>query len=121
MIMTRQNGEKLTAEHIISNADIWNTIELLPQEVAKRWKRESSKTPKFESYLQMHLGFNAAGLENIPIHSIWVGDWDKGIRAERNVVVFTIPSVLDPSMAQPKNTFSIATHQLMNPGNIGKT
>ena len=28
-----------------------------------------------------------------------VGDWERGIRAERNAVVVSIPSVLDPSMA----------------------
>ncbi len=96
-----QNGKILNAEYIVSNADIWNTIKLLPQEVAKRWKRERSKTPKCESFLHIHLGFNAEGLGNIPIHSIWVDDWKKGIRAERNVVVLSIPSVADPSMAPP--------------------
>ncbi len=100
--VTLQTGERLTAEHIVSNADIWRTIEFLPQEVATTWKIKRSNTPKCESFLHIHLGFNADGLKNLPIHSIWVRDWGKGIRAERNVVVLSIPSVVDPSMA-PQN------------------
>jgi phytoene dehydrogenase-like protein len=58
-------------------------------------------TPKCKSFLHLHLGFNAEGLENIPLHSIWVDDWSKGITAERNVVVLSIPSALDPTMSPP--------------------
>ena len=58
-------------------------------------------TPKCKSFLHIHLGFNAEGLENIPLHSIWVDDWAKGITAERNVVVLSIPSALDPTMSPP--------------------
>tara|TARA_B100000965_G_scaffold342095_1_gene311158 strand:+ start:1154 stop:2683 length:1530 start_codon:yes stop_codon:yes gene_type:complete len=96
-----KNGEKIFAKHIVSNADIWNTIELLPKEVAKKWKFDRAKTPKCNSFLHIHLGFNAEGLKNIPIHSIWVDDWRKGITAEQNVVVLSIPSAIDSSMAPP--------------------
>ena len=94
-----QNGEKIFADHIVSNADIWNTVELLPKYVAQKWRWNRSRTPKCKSFLHMHLGFSAKGLKNIPLHSIWVQDWSKGIAAERNVVVISIPSALDPSMA----------------------
>ena len=96
-----KNGEKIFADHIVSNADIWNTIDLIPKEISKRWVEKRSKTPKCNSFLHLHLGFNADGLENIPLHSIWVNDWSKGITAERNVVVLSIPSALDPTMSPP--------------------
>jgi phytoene dehydrogenase-like protein len=45
------------------------------------------------------MGFDASGLEPLPIHTVWVDDWERGIAAERNVVVLSVPSVLDASMA----------------------
>jgi len=94
-----ENGKKIYSTHIVSNADIWNTIELLPKEVAQKWKADKAKTPKCKSFLHIHLGFKAEGLNNLPLHSIWVHDWSKGITAERNVVVLSIPSALDSGMA----------------------
>tara|TARA_B100000965_G_scaffold392177_1_gene401429 strand:+ start:1431 stop:2960 length:1530 start_codon:yes stop_codon:yes gene_type:complete len=93
------NGERIFSTHIVSNADIWNTIELLPKEVSKKWREDREKTPKCNSFLHIHLGINAEGLSHIPLHSIWVDDWSRGITAERNVVILSIPSVLDPTMA----------------------
>ncbi len=94
-----KNGEEIFADKIVSNADIWSTVELLPNEVVKSWATHKNKTPKCKSFLHIHLGFNADGLKNIPLHSIWVNDWSKGITAERNVVVLSIPSSLDHTMA----------------------
>ena len=41
------------------------------------------------------------GMAELPIHHVWVGDWQRGIRAERNMVVLSMPSRLDPSLAPP--------------------
>jgi len=95
------NGEEIYADHIVSNADIWNTIELIPKEISKKWRLKRLLTPKCKSFLHLHLGFNSEGLENIPLHSIWVNDWSKGVTAERNVVVLSIPSALDSTMSPP--------------------
>ena len=35
----------------------------------------------------------------MPIHAIHVDNWERGITAERNIAVFSIPSVLDKEMA----------------------
>ena len=40
------------------------------------------------------------------MHHIWVGDWAKGVTAEQNVVLTSIPSVIDPSLA-PENSHVI--------------
>ena len=93
------NGEQLRANHVVSNADVWNTLELLPETAAKRWRSKRSGTPACNSFLHLHLGFDASELNDLPIHTVWVGDWQRGIDAERNAAVFSIPSVLDPSMA----------------------
>ena len=47
----------------------------------------------------MHLGFDADGLDDLPIHSIWVDKWEKGITSERNIAIISIPSAVDKSMA----------------------
>ncbi len=39
------------------------------------------------------------GLKDLPIHHVWVGDWERGIGAERNMLVFSMPSLLDPALA----------------------
>ena len=83
----------------MSNADAWSTAAFLPETTSPSWRRQRLQTPACASFLHLHLGFDAAGLEDLPIHTVWVGDWQRGIDAERNAVVVSIPSVLDPSMA----------------------
>ena len=95
------NGEQIRADHVVSNADIWSTLVLLPQESVQRWQRKRAQTPACQSFLHLHLGFDATGLEDLPIHTVWVGDWERGITADLNAAVFSVPSVLDPSMAPP--------------------
>ena len=94
-----QNGEKISAQRVVSNADIWSTLAMLPDHAAKAWQRQRAETPHCNSFLHLHMGFDTSGLEPLPIHTVWVDDWERGIAAERNVVVLSVPSVLDASMA----------------------
>ena len=93
------NGERIQADHVVSNADAWSTAALLPESSAPSWQEQRRQTPACGSFLHLHLGFDATGLADLPIHTVWVGDWERGITAERNAVVVSIPSVLDPAMA----------------------
>ncbi|ABM71583.1 Bacterial-type phytoene dehydrogenase [Prochlorococcus marinus str. MIT 9515] len=97
--VTLENGSKFTSDFVVLNTDIWTSRKLIPQELQKKWKPKAKNINKCGSFLHLHLGFDASGLQNLPIHSIHVDDWGRGITAERNVVVFSIPSVLDKSMA----------------------
>jgi hypothetical protein len=92
-------GEELRASSVVSNADLWSTLALLPEAAAPAWRARAAATPACDSFLHLHLGFEASGLADLPVHTVWVGDWQRGIRAERNVVVLSIPSVLDPGLA----------------------
>ena len=94
-------GEELRADQVVSNADLWSTLALLPEAAAPAWRQQAAATPACGSFLHLHLGFDAAGLSDLPVHTVWVGDWQRGIAAERNVVVLSVPSVLDPAMAPP--------------------
>ena len=97
--ITLNNGKNLSANHIVINSDIWSAKNMLPEYISKKWKTKPIQIKKCDSFLHLHLGFDSSGLDNLPIHTIWVDEWERGITAERNIVVFSIPSVLDKSMA----------------------
>ena len=95
------DGDCIRADQVVSNADIWSTLALLPDGVASSWSSDRAATPACRGFLHLHLGFDASGLDDLPIHTVWVDDWERGIAADRNAVVLSVPSVLDPAMAPP--------------------
>ena len=58
-------------------------------------------TPLCRSFMHLHCGFRAEGMDTPELHHIVVNSWDGGVDAEQNVVLLSIPSVLDPQMAPP--------------------
>jgi len=97
--VTLENGSKFISEFVVMNTDAWTSRKLIPKEITKKWGPKAKNINKCGSFLHIHLGFDATGLQDLPIHAIHVDDWEKGINAERNVAVFSIPSVLDEDMA----------------------
>ncbi|NJL22623.1 MAG: carotene isomerase, partial [Leptolyngbyaceae cyanobacterium SM1_3_5] len=50
----------------------------------------------------LHLGIDGAGLPpDLACHHILVNDWEAGITAPQNVILVSIPSLIDPSVAPP--------------------
>ncbi len=95
-------GECIRARRgVIANTSPWDLLSLLPKEaVPDRWRQRQQATPACGSFLHWHLGLRGGEeLAKLPIHHVWVGDWQRGITAERNVVVLSMPSLLDPAMA----------------------
>ena len=97
--VTLENGSNFISNFVVMNTDAWTSRKLVPQEFQKKWSPKAKDINKCGSFLHIHLGFDASGLQNLPIHAIHVDNWERGITAERNVAVFSIPSVLDKSMA----------------------
>ena len=97
-----ENGKEFNAKFVVMNCDTWNITKLIPSKLLADWQKKTKSIPKCNSFLHIHLGFDATNLIDLPIHTIWVDNWERGITADRNVAVFSIPSVLDPTMA-PKN------------------
>lgn len=96
------NGQQLRArEAVISNASIWDTLKLLPAAaVPPSFIETRQHTPQCASFMHLHLGIDATKLpDNLACHYIVVNDWAKGIEAPQNVVLISIPSLLDPSLA----------------------
>ena len=100
-VRLRSGQEIRASKAVVSNASVWDTLKLIPEgAVPKRYVEKQQATPECDSFMHLHLGIDAAGLpENLGIHYIVVNDWDKGITAPQNVVVVSIPSVLDSSLA----------------------
>jgi carotene isomerase len=111
-----KNGREIKAtKAVVSNASVWDTLPLLPQDaLPQSFIAEREATPECESFLHLHLGIDRTGLpDDLQCHYIIVNDWHRGVTAPQNVVVVSIPSVLDPSLAPPgKHTIHVYT-----PGN----
>lgn len=95
------NGTEIkAAKAVVSNASIWDTLPLIPQgALPKSFIENRAKTPECESFMHLHLGIDATELKDLKCHYIVVNDWEQGVTAPQNVVVMSIPSVLDPSLA----------------------
>ena len=101
-IILRDSGKVIKAKKaIVSNATNWDTIKLLPKEsVPAQWSQDVNTTPANRSFMHLHIGFDATGLDkDLDLHHIIVNSWDKGVDAEQNVVLISIASVIDPSLA----------------------
>ena len=112
----RATGVKLKSGNIIkaskaviSNASVWDTLKLLPENVVPQsWRQEKQNTPECASFMHLHLGIDATDLPDLQCHYIVVNDWEQGVTAPQNVVVVSIPSVLDSSLAPPgKHTIHV--------------
>ncbi|KAL4858768.1 Prolycopene isomerase 1 [Chlorella vulgaris] len=89
---------------VVSNASTPDTLGLVPEEaVPDGWRQSVQDTPLNPSFMHLHLGFDATGLEGLELHHLLVNSWDLpgGVTAEQNVVLVSIASVIDPSLAPP--------------------
>ena len=66
---------------VISNASPWDTAALLGKGSApERWRQKLLATPACPNFLHWHLALKDEGMAELPIHHVWVGDWQRGIR-----------------------------------------
>lgn len=111
-----RSGEMINAKRaVVSNASVWDTLKLMPVGgLPPDFVAQRQATPPCESFMHLHLGIASQGLpEDLACHYIVVNDWEKGITAPQNLVLVSIPSVLDPSLAPAgKHTLHVYT-----PGN----
>jgi len=99
-----RNGQKIIASKaVISNVSVWDTLKLLPKDaLPQNFIKERAETPECESFMHLHLGIDATNLPtDLECHYIVVNDWAQGVSAPQNVIVISIPTVLDPSLAPP--------------------
>ncbi|RCJ20738.1 all-trans-retinol 13,14-reductase [Nostoc minutum NIES-26] len=96
-----QKGEILKAPVVISNATIWDTYNNLlnSEDLPASYRQVALKTPAVDSFMHLHLGIRAAGLENLTGHHVVVRDSSQDITAPGNTCMISIPSVWDRNLA----------------------
>ena len=111
-----RNGKVIRARKaVISNASVWDTLKLIPESsISAKYRMQRQATPECDSFMHLHLGIDSRGIRSdLACHYIFVKDWKLGITAPQNVVLISIPSVLDPTLApQGKHVIHVYT-----PGN----
>ena len=91
---------------MVSNCDQWTTYGLVPagacpalDEERKQWQ---ANTAMCGSFMHLHLGIDAQDLPvDMPPQWTVCADWSQPIDAPGNVIVVSVPSLLDPSLAPP--------------------
>jgi phytoene dehydrogenase-like protein len=96
-----QNGQVFKAPVVISNATIWDTYtKLLSEEdLPQSYRQSALETPAVESFMHLHLGIRAQGLEGLTGHHVVVHDANKDITEPGNTCMISIPSVWDANLA----------------------
>ncbi|MBD2465409.1 FAD-dependent oxidoreductase [Oscillatoria sp. FACHB-1407] len=98
-----RKGETLRASVVISNATIWDTYThlLQPQDLPTDYRQMALQTPAIASFMHLHLGIRADGLEHLTGHHVVVHDATQDITVPGNTCMISIPSVWDASLAPP--------------------
>ncbi|ABA22285.1 Amine oxidase [Trichormus variabilis ATCC 29413] len=96
-----RNGEILNAPIVISNATIWDTYNhlLRPEDLPTAYRQEALQTLAVKSFMHLHLGIRADGLENLTGHHVVVNDSGVDITTPGNTCMISIPSVWDAALA----------------------
>lgn len=102
-VRLRDGKEIRTRKAVVSNASVWDTLKLLPQTaLPPKFRAKRQATPECDSFMHLHLGIDAQGLPaDLACHYIVVNSWEAGIQAPQNLVLISIPSILDSSLAPP--------------------
>ncbi|MGF1536081.1 MAG: phytoene desaturase family protein [Elainellaceae cyanobacterium] len=98
-VVTRKSEVIRARRAVIASGSAWDTRSLLPN--GSEPDSVAKDLPPCPSFMHLHAGFNGVDLPNLACHYIVVNDWAKGVTAPQNVVLISIPSVLDPSLAPP--------------------
>eukprot|EP00210_Caulerpa_lentillifera_P005752 g5499.t1 len=95
-----KNGRKIKAKKaVVSNAALQQTAKLIKDEnCIKEFQKREEEIPLNPSFMHLHLGFDATDLD-VDLHHIIVNQWKPSVVSEQNVVLVSIPSVVDPEFA----------------------
>lgn len=108
-----KSGERILAQHVVSNATKWDTYESLlsPSELPSSVRSKALDTPAVDSFMHLHLGIRAEGLDAVPIHHVVVHDSDVDVTVPGNTCMVSIPTALDPQQA-PEGYYTVHAYTL---------
>lgn len=102
-----RGGQVIRAKEVVSNADIQLTRRLVPEgaspELERYIEEKWTDVKPLNSFIHIHAGFRAEGLPEahcpeFPAQWGVVNHWDD-LEAPRNMVLVSVPSLLDPECA----------------------
>ncbi|CEM06751.1 unnamed protein product [Vitrella brassicaformis CCMP3155] len=99
-----RGGQTVRARRaVVSNASMWNTLKLLGENEGhanvRKFAERVGEYEQVPSFMHLHVGFDAKGLDPIQCHYAVCNDWSQPIDAPGNVIIISIPSVLDSRLA----------------------
>ena len=100
-----KGGEVVRAASVVSNADAWNTAKLLPDKYRPPARPRAggalnAALPPTPSFMHLHIGIRGDNLPaGLGIHYSVLLDGLSDIEKEQNMVIISIPTLLDPSLA----------------------
>jgi carotene isomerase len=96
-----RRGDRLNAPVVISNATLWDTYTQLlkPQDLLVAYRQTALDTPAIDSFMHLHLGIRADGLDGLTGHHVVVHDAQQDLTAPGNTCMISIPSVWDAKLA----------------------
>lgn len=96
-----KNGETVRSPIVISNATLWDTYEKLlsPTDLPASFRQKMLSTSAIDSFMHLHLGIRADGLEGLTGHHVVVHDEKRDITEPGNTCMISIPTVWDKSQA----------------------
>eukprot|EP00438_Fugacium_kawagutii_P001324 Skav226308 [mRNA] locus=scaffold3301:514016:515848:+ [translate_table: standard] len=97
-------GDLRASEAVVCNAPIWDAAKLLPKDAPglEEMKQDWQDTPMTRSYLHLHLGIDAEGLDlsKLEPHYTSMLGWED-VTADQNMVAISNPALLDPDLCPP--------------------
>lgn len=90
---------------VISNATGWQTFGngphalVAPEHLPKAFVKAETETPAVESFMHVHIAIPSAGLPKFDGHHAVIIDSARDIAEPGNTVMFSCPTVWDPSLA----------------------
>lgn len=89
---------------VVSNLSIWDLLGsgiLNTEALPESYLSQGMETPVGKSFMHLHVGFQATKeeLEQLQAHYMYMDDWSRGVEAEDNAALVSIPSVHDNSLA----------------------
>ena len=105
-VRLKGNGKNIiqAKKAVVSNLSVWDLLKsgIIDNNVfPEKFVKERMDTPVGNSFMHLHVGFEIADedLKKLQAHYMYIDDWNKGIDAEDNAVLVSIPSVHDKSLA----------------------
>lgn len=116
-VKLRNNNKMIKARKaVISNLSVWDMFKskkgisstssteppiIDPSHFPSNFIQERRETPMGKSFMHLHMGFRATReeLSKLQAHYIYMKDWDRGVEAQDNAALLSIPSVHDETLA----------------------